>query len=420
MHKKAALSLIIQCCQNRFNHGDIANWKHGDFLELSNEIYSETEVNISVNTLKRIFGKITVEDDYLPQQATIDALKKYGRYDPSVVIDQTLDVAPQTPVLPSAPQSPIKQNKRRFLWLSVLSIIAIGIIAFYFSKNGNRKTVGQITLSEMEGVLPATAYFNVKCSKGNDSLFLDFGDKSTQVVIDKSSVRAAHVYLFPGVFNVSLQTRTKVIARTKVVVRSQGWIAFSYHRQRELPNHYYAFPAIATGPDSLFHISNLRLAQMGLDTFSSLYTRIANFSPLSQKVADDFIFEATFRNSLPEKGIYCSSTQFQIVGLRNFIRFRFSSVGCSYRAAITLSEQTYNGTTLRLSSFAIHLEKWNTIRIVNKNKNVTLFLNNKPLYKGVYKNSLGSLQGMFIEFEGNGYAKQIRLKTSGNDMLYSF
>jgi hypothetical protein len=80
MTKGARLNAIINCCEIRFNRGAATTWRHGDFVDLNREIQRDTNTNISPSTLKRIFGKIAVDDDYIPQQATVDALKKYGKY----------------------------------------------------------------------------------------------------------------------------------------------------------------------------------------------------------------------------------------------------------------------------------------------------------------------------------------------------
>ena len=76
MAKKAKIADIVKCWEERFDRGASLIWKHSDFVDLNREILRDTEVNISPNTLKRIFGKISVDDEYTPQQATVDALIK--------------------------------------------------------------------------------------------------------------------------------------------------------------------------------------------------------------------------------------------------------------------------------------------------------------------------------------------------------
>lgn len=87
MDKKTLLKNIVKSCEARFNRGASENWKHSDFSDFSREILKETKVNISTNTLKRIFGKIVV-DDY-PKLWTAETPNLY-RLEVTIVNDKGL------------------------------------------------------------------------------------------------------------------------------------------------------------------------------------------------------------------------------------------------------------------------------------------------------------------------------------------
>jgi hypothetical protein len=418
MTKGARLHEIIKCCEIRFNRGEATTWKHGDFVDLNREIQRDTNANISPSTLKRIFGKVSVDDDYIPQQATLDALKKYGRYVASE------NSSPELPTLAQPkPLSGTSNFKRRTIALILLATIAViaGLFSWLLLKP--ESITGKISLTRTEGHLPATAFFELQLPQTDDSVFVNFGDKSPLIYNKPGEKKVAHIYYFPGVFTVSLQTRERVvtntIATTNANISSGGWIAFGCHRQDDIPVHFYAFPAIKTGDDSLFEVTNNQLSKMGLDTTGPVLTRLSNYTPVAQN-ADDFIFETTFKNSLPDKGIYCRSTQFQISGSNSMIRFRLSSPGCSLRILNILSEQTFNGATYDLSQFVLDLSKWNTVKLVNHNKQVLLYVNGKEIFTGTYQRPLGDIRGLFLEFEGTGIVKSCDLKSYGGKLLYHF
>ncbi|MFT3827873.1 MAG: PKD domain-containing protein [Chitinophagaceae bacterium] len=417
MGRKAALPEIIKCCEHRFNRGAASGWKHSDFSDLSFEIRQVTKVLISPNTLKRIFGKITVEDDYQPQQATLDALKEYGGYVPQLS-EQPADV----PVLPRAVPVEVKRSGFSRIWLlALLAVISIGISVFFIIRNSQKGPSGNIRLSGTEGLLPATAYFQVALNDSKDSVFVNFGDKSPLLPVKPGERTIAHNYLFPGVFNVTLQAKQSSLASTVVSVRSDGWVALGFHNQRELPKRYYEFPAVKTGPDSLFHLSEGQLSAVGLDTTILFYTRLCNFTPVSVKSnPDNFIFEMVFKNRVDEKGIYCNTSQFQVAGINGFIRFKLASPGCSYKVLNVVSEQAFDGAKSNLSQFAQNLQEWNTVKLINQDKKVSLFVNDKLIFSGPYQRSIGDIQGMFIEFEGTGYVKSCVLKNPDGSILYRF
>lgn len=412
--KRETLNEVVKCCEIRFNHGAAISWKHGDFVDLSREIQRETWTNISPNTLKRIFGKISVDEDYVPQQATLDALKKYGKY-----------VEPgnaQTALPPPPGQTPVKKTStlRRLKPLIVILAIAIAIIGYLtWCFLGPKNLSGKIELTRTEGHLPATAFFDLQLPETGDSLFVNFGDKSPLIYVGPAEKSAAHIYFIPGVFTVSIQTREHTIASTSAYIRSDKWIGLAFHRQDDIPNDFYKFPAFRTGSDSVFQITNNQLSRMGLDTTGVILTRLCNYSPVSHN-SDNFIFETKFKNVLYEKSNYCRSTQFQISGSNSMIRFKLVSSGCSLRVLNVVSEKTFRGATNNLSQFVLDLKKWNTVKLVNHNKHVTLSVNGKLIFTGTYQRSLGEIKGLFLEFEGTGLVKSCALKTYDGKMLYNF
>ncbi|GAB2846806.1 hypothetical protein [Hymenobacter ruber] len=432
MDKKGKLNAIISSCERVFGRGAASSWKHSDFVDLSREILRDTKVNISPNTLKRIFGKISVDDDYSPQQATIEALDKFGGYSAQEINHNSpadtsrvqafvpaVEPAPVTAPEPSTAHKTwsLKDHKAGLL-LTATILVILGLLTSKLIWPGSQ-SAGRIRLTDTEGTLPATAFFSLQAPPRKDSLFVDFGDKSSMVYVMPGQENTAHNYLYPGVFTVKLRTRQDTVSTTKVFVRSNGWLGLGFNRPQDLPSHYYAFPAVRTGPDSMFHIANRELHKIGLDTTSQFFTRLCNFTPIETNT-DNFVFEATFKNESQGTRIYCRSSQFQITGFNNILRFKLVNPGCSYRILNVVSEQNFRGNQINLSQFVINPDQWNTVKLVNKNKHVSLFVNNKLLFTGSYKKSLGKIKGVFLEFEGNGYIKRCELTTPEGSPLYRF
>jgi hypothetical protein len=438
MDKKGRLNAIVNSCERRFERGAASGWTHSDFVDLSQEILRDTKVNISPSTLKRIFGKVSVDDDYLPQQATTEALEKFGgsfevpiQTIPSQVspVQEVVPIAEPVPVIArvadtNSTSKNLKDHKAALAVAAALLVLLVLLTGKFYEPESKPKLSGRITLTDTEGVLPATAFFGLQAPVGNDSLFIDFGDKSavTYVVADQKTI--AHNYLYPGVFIVKFRTRQDTISTTRVLVRSNGWLGLGFNRPQDLPIHYYAFPAARTGPDSVYHVTNDELYKTGLDTTSPFFTRLCNFAPVEKSLVanslDNFVFEAAFKNEAPGKRIYCRSSQFQITGIRNILRFKLVSPGCSYRILNVLSERNFRGSKVNLSQFVIDPDQWNTVKLIDKNKNVSLWVNNKLLFTGAYKISLGEVKGVFLEFEGNGFIKNCSLTTLDRRSVYRF
>lgn len=417
MTKRARLNEIVKCCETRFDRGDVSTWKHGEFVDLSREIQRETHANLSPNTLKRIFGKIAVDDDYIPQQATLDALKKYGRYTEREVSppEQEPEPVPQPVPIPDI-QRPGSSN----IFYIVIAVIALltSLLIWQFLKPKNIS--GKIRITRTEGHLPSTTTFDLEVPETKDSLFVNFGDKSPLVYITPGKKAAAHLYYFPGYFTASIQTRNKVLfATTNVNIKSDSWIGLVFHNQQDIPNQFNEFPAFKTGRESVFRVSNKDFFKMGLDTTGLLLTRLCNYTPEAYNL-DDFIFETTFQNTLLEKNIYCRGTQFQLSGSKGMIRFKFVNPGCSLRVINIVSEQTFNGAVDDLSSFVLDLKRWNTVKLINHYKRLSLYVNDKQIFSGSYQKPLGDLRGLFLEFEGAGLVKNCLLKSADGKVIYHF
>lgn len=410
---KTKFENIVASCQIRFNRGDSDSWKHSDFVNLSREILHETKVSISTNTLKRIFGKISVYQYYVPQQATIQALEKYGQN--LFLVDVSKDF--KEPIEPLALQDPKQTNTFRFVIPVTIMAFVGAVIVFFSFFNTDYKS--NLRFVEMEGLLPATAFFEYEAPKSKDSLFLNFGDKTKWEYVEPGKGHMAHAYLYPGVFSATLQSRRNTLNSTTVYVPSNKWIGLGFRQGHELPQNYYEFLAVKTGKDSLFYISNAQLKAKGIDTSGLVYTRLCNFTPVNYD-GENFIFEATFKNVVDKKGMYCNSTQFQVSGIKSRIRFRLTTPGCSNRISNMISERTYRGTEVNLSKFAMDLSHWNTVKMINHNKKVSLYVNNKLLYSGRYREPIGTIKGLFIEFEGTAFVKSCQLRSEEGEILFDF
>jgi len=148
MGKKLNLNDIVTCCKSCFNRGLATNWKHSDFTALNFEILRETGVNISPNTLKRIFGKIAVDDDYWPQQATIDALIQYGGYVPSIIEARAEEHVIDEPTVELNMEQQLvtvtnpRLRKKFKSWLIVFSLVILAICSLIFK---TLKSKGQLS-----------------------------------------------------------------------------------------------------------------------------------------------------------------------------------------------------------------------------------------------------------------------------------
>src|ERR1700749_3680397 len=77
--EKQLLLLCRKLIEQSLNWGDSIIWGNDDFEQLSEKIFDKTKVQLSVSTLKRIWGKVRYEN--FPTSATLNALACYLDYE---------------------------------------------------------------------------------------------------------------------------------------------------------------------------------------------------------------------------------------------------------------------------------------------------------------------------------------------------
>lgn len=305
--------------------------------------------------------------------------------------------------------------------LLIITLLTCILAYMYFCCSDFNVNESNVKLSSSEGILPKTCFFTIYNNHAADSLYIDFGDKTSPVYLNPNKKTIAHTYFIPGVFDVSLTNRIKENRDRKAriyVTTNKKWYALGFQRQRLIPKRFCAFFAYKN-QDSLFAITNRELHKYSIDTLQPFFTRLCNYTPLKHN-ADNFIFETTFKKDFRHQDVTCSSLVFKVSGANNDIRFHFVNSGCSSIVANIISEKRINGTDNNLAPFVVDFKKENTIKLINNNKRLILLVNGKPIYTGAYKESLGDLRGVFVEFERNGFIKKCLLSSLDGSIYYKF
>ena len=77
--EKQLLTLCRRLIEESLNWGDSSIWGNDDFEQLSEKIFDKTKVQLSISTLKRIWGKVRYEN--FPTAATLNALAGFLDYE---------------------------------------------------------------------------------------------------------------------------------------------------------------------------------------------------------------------------------------------------------------------------------------------------------------------------------------------------
>src|ERR1700761_1903743 len=116
MNENNGLEYGKRLIEKALGWGDPSSWTNEDFEELSDRIFTKTDVRLSVSTLKRIWGKIKY--DHTPTTATLNALARFAGYTTWRELQQ------------SVPAIPARRRFRPFLTpLVILTLTGAAILA---------------------------------------------------------------------------------------------------------------------------------------------------------------------------------------------------------------------------------------------------------------------------------------------------
>ena len=74
-----SLQQCLQQIENKLGWGSSADWLNQDFQLLSDRIFEETRVRLSITTLKRVWGKVNY--DSVPSISTLNTLALFLGYE---------------------------------------------------------------------------------------------------------------------------------------------------------------------------------------------------------------------------------------------------------------------------------------------------------------------------------------------------
>jgi len=394
---KQELKHLLKSVELTFGRGESCVWKNRDFQDLSFLVHQKTKVLISPATLKRIFGKVKTDDSYTPQETTLKALCVYADFENK--------------------REPIPHPKPKKFWIAIsagiiliFSIIIYRILTDNPPSHNNQLCEANITLNRTEGICPLSAYFSIDIPESEDSVFIDFGDRTDPVFVKKSE-NLSHFYAFPGQFRARLITNNQQIAASEpVLVQTDGWQSFACYFAPEKRLRYYPIPLEKVIEKGTFSVSPQAIAEAGMDTTEVVVVQFDHFKQ-SELNGDNFKYDAIVRNSKFWPAIRCYSIIVKVEGSDGKIEFKLVGEGCSAYASCRLNEVGISANTADLKALVYEREDWLKVKILNENKRVSLFLNERKAFDGSYSDALGTLIGTSLEFHGGGAVKEVILSS---------
>jgi len=405
---------------------DIADWTNSDYIRLSNILYKKTRVQISPNTLKRIFGKIKTGARYYPQKATRDALVNYIGYpnwesftNAPVVLRQVPAFSASTqqeslaaPVIEatvlSRPTAP-KSKAFKLLPVFITLIILIGVATYYMSFRNPTPIKATIVCRNPTGGNPHSAIFSLKGlvegSSSSNPFYIDFGD-SRKMTLTPTDSLVSHYYEEPGRYYAVLKQNKQVLDSATVYLKSTGWTATAkmmYDTTRVYP---IEMPYLFRGKKN--SISGVEVARAGVDTNRTFFIDFTN-TLVTGIDGDNFDLITRVQTSADRAGVRCSQVRLTIFGESSRHRIDLMKPGCLHWTNLQISEVVKEGQLEGLDFLGADLRQGGTLQLKVENKHAKLFINGKQVYEADYTQPLKKIYGIEIMFAGVGTIHSVSL-----------
>jgi hypothetical protein len=400
----------IEECRQRIEAkvgwGPGSEWQNQDFEALSERIFKETKVSLSVSTLKRVWGKVRYEGS--PNIATLNALAQFAGYENWRAFTSNGFATPSPSPIPKEPK-PLKRTP--LLWpLSLIAAVGVAAFLFWFMQTRpKRLEYENIVFSgqPVTNTIPNTVVFNYSAKDSNaDSIFIQQSwDPMRRYRVEKDRTSYTSTYYLPGYYRAKLVLDTTIVAEQDIFVESNGWLATI---DKE-PVPVYA-PEDKILQDGIVRFSDEFLTEQKIDLekekLSTSFYRVVKDEAMSDQA---FQMDVTLMNTFGRGAFVCQKTQIVLMGTMGAIVIPLSIKGCVGELGLVAGEYR-DGKTNDLSAFGVDFSDWVTVQCRVQNQKIYIRVNEGLAYEGDYKNGIGQVVGTRISFMGTGAVRSFEIK----------
>lgn len=407
--------LCLQECllliEAKLGWGSSKDWLNQDFQLLSDRLFEETRVRLSITTLKRVWGKVSYNS--APSISTLNALALFLGHENWSTFKQKNK--------PVEKPATVKKSFHYSRSLAAVLLILLAASTVILLASGSGQNSSPYTVDEMEKVQFSSQ--PIALSLPNSVVFnYDFGDidpdscsiqqswnNALTFQIDKYGSEASGIYYYPGYFRAKLIANNQVLKEHDVHIRTNGWMATL--GGGDIPRYLYKedlqqFGALKLS-DPIFnevHATDVEQAALLSYNFFDDFGRVSG---------DDFEFETRFRNTYKKSNGICQQTRILVHGKDGVLIIPFSIPGCISDLQIFMMGMTIDGKSNDLSAFGTDIHNWQDLKCISKDGQIQIYLNGEMIREFTAPTSIGDVVGFKYRFMGAGEVDYVKL--TGNN-----
>ena len=423
------LSECLSQIEQHLNWGPAIHWNNQDFISLGDKIYEKTGVKLSHTTLKRVWGKIKYES--FPQTATLNALAKFLGYENWLNFkvenggsskDQHTQKADQSNGIPNnnSAEEGYSNKNRTWQYVFIFSLIAffvISILNYPRDPGLTEKVLKSIEFSSekvAEGI-PNTVVFNYDVSKARATQFeiQQSWDERKRFDISPYEKVATSIYYLPGYFRAKLLIDKKIVKEHDLFIKSGGWLtAIESGRTPRYLND-----------EEIIRQSRLALSESVINEIESdrddpSWLGFHYVEDMGEVDCDNFTFEASIKNTYTKGDGICRESRIYILGTEGAFGISLAIPGCAGDLRLMFRDVVQDGKNHDLSAFGTEYGDFQKLKLVVRNKEAAIYLDDHLIHQLSYKATAGKLAGFRLKFKGSGEVDYVKVRDEKGNMVY--
>lgn len=401
---------LIQIIETQLEWGEGSTWSNKDFETLSVQIFKQTQQQLSVTTLKRIWGRAKRIAN--PSVTSLDILANFAGFDNWRTFQQ------QTETIHSKEADIQPIPFFHWSWILGFAIFLMGLSSFFLFKKETNKTTSEktLTLTEIDQIqfdfekvaidYPNTVIFKYDLGDiAYDSAAIQQNwDSNRRIKLADSKGVVTSTYYTSGYFKTKLVVDNQIIKEKDLYIPTNGWRGFI---GGNVPQVLYL------QPEQIIQDTSIRIATSVLEALNQFHPSKVYFTNLSATPSINsrhFELETEFRLQQATNKSICKKVSVVIIGTKDVFMFQLSIPGCVGELQQYIDGQSLSGKNHDFSALGIVPTDWTHFKVVNNDNQLAIFLNEQLVYERTLVDDIGKIGGAQFSFEGLGEVRLLQLK----------
>lgn len=407
---------LVKRIEAQLGWGEGTAWSNKDFQELSERIFRGTQKQLSVTTLKRVWGRAELIAS--PSVATLDILAEFAGYDSWRQFCQLNEEV----LLENAQlQNPAKP-KSYYRIIGMLTVLALAGVALYAFVMESKKATGMLidasaatiefSFQKVTVGYPNTVIFQYDIGDlPFDSLCIQQSwDNSKRIPLTTSRGLVTTTYYNPGYFLTKLMVNDRIVEEKDLYIPTEGWQGIRYGNNEEMV--YLKAGQLVL--DSIVTVTPDVLQEMNRTVGAWLY--MANLTDDPPINSSDFRLETEFRLFQPTERSICQHIRLTVTGTKEVLGLHFSKPGCVGDLMFFLNTEMISGRNHDLSGFGLDSGEWARCEMDVRDNHLFVSLNGQEVFHHQLSSDIGNIGGVQWMFEGLGEIRSLQLSDGERTM----